>query len=248
MNYSFCNNENNLLHLITKNLSANLFKDVSGNSLKQRYSEMIVNFGKPVSEWERIPGSEYEYAEYKDMKIPVDQILEPQLKDALNIGIDLPTWFNFKKENKKIMVVGMEPLRRYDAPGYATISSPFGLHHYHDKKSPSRNLMYKFIRELTEADFGVYITDISKLYFLINNRKQAEPIERSATIFTGELTDIKPDIILPLGVSAGWRLDAVLSISGYRGKFQLHRLTHPAARKGDKHYFNTVLELSNNFE
>jgi hypothetical protein len=233
--YNFCNPHNDILSQVASILSKHLFYEIEQKLIEERYQEMIDNFYTPFNTWP--PKNSYAYASYGDMAIPSNKIHD-DLSQAKNIGIDLPTWFNCKSNQQKVMIVGMEPLRQYDMPNYATVSSPFGLHHFNDKKNPSRNLVYKFIRQLITNNFSVYLTDISKIYSLKNGKKYYGSVTISENIFNKELETFKPNYILCLGKSAHLRLENFFKNSDENKPSEIIMLTHPAARKGNKRYYD----------
>lgn len=235
MDYGFCNSQNQLLNNISSMLSEKLFTSIPESLIKERYQEMIDNFNVPFKKWEG--KKNYSYASNGDMAIPTVNIKDQTLTGVKNIGIDFPTWFNFSTD-KRVMLVGMEPRRRYDFADHATISSPFGLHHFNNKKNPSRNLLYNFVYTLSENNFSSYFTDISKIYCIKNNKKYTGETSLSDKIFGEELKIVNPTYIITFGKSSTERVEKCLERTGNKISADLIPLAHPAAFGGNKRYYD----------
>lgn len=108
------------------------------------------------------------------------------------IGLDLPTWFNLKDNDRRIMLVAQDPLRNNtwysDVDKFpkgknghkedyicidALVSSPFGLHgkSWRDKKNGGGR-MALLVEKLIEHGYGVYLTDCRK-YFVYDHKESA---------------------------------------------------------------------------
>lgn len=146
-----------------------------------------------------------------------------KISDSQNIpegailnGIDLPFWFENTNPKRRIMIVGIDPLRnqesfsKYNASIFddVIIGTPYAVH---SKKIRSgRTLQYwNFIKSL-KADNLVYLTDIFKTFFYTDVSKKcrsyhyhknnkAEYNCSHIEILKKELEIIKPDIIITLG-------------------------------------------------
>lgn len=109
------------------------------------------------------------------------------------IGLDLPTWFNLKDNEKRIMLITQDPLRDnvwysdidkfpkgktgsredYVCTG-ALVSSPFGLHGRSWRENKCGGGRMKLLVEaLIGCGRGVYLTDCRK-YFVYNHKESSE--------------------------------------------------------------------------
>lgn len=138
------------------------------------------------------------------------------------IGLDLPTWFNLKNNDKRIMLIAQDPLRDnrwysdvdkfpkgktgsredYVCTG-ALVSSPFGLHDRswrENKRGGGR--MKLLVEELIGCGYGVYLTDCRK-YFVYDHKESAEyskaKKDRYKKILQKEIDIIKPACIVAMG-------------------------------------------------
>ena len=129
-------------------------------------------------------------------------------------GVDLPFWFgDLKPKNKKIMVVGIDPLRNKAAFKKANIeqdviiSTPYALHSKNARNGITK-AYWAFIESLSANHF-VYLTDIYKTFFYVDEPKmtrsynyfpkQQRALENQRSILLKEINFIKPDIIITLG-------------------------------------------------
>ncbi|WP_372757883.1 uracil-DNA glycosylase family protein [Mariniflexile sp.] len=134
--------------------------------------------------------------------------------EAYLLGVDLPYWFgDLNATNKKIMVVGIDPLRaesdfkQSDRKNDVIISTPYALHFKDNHKE--KNAYWAFVNQLQSEHF-VYLTDIYKTFFYVNkgaskvrsyvynsgNRELKECLRQ--TIYS-EIEFLKPDIIITFG-------------------------------------------------
>ena len=144
------------------------------------------------------------------------------------IGLDLPTWFNLKNNDRRIMLVAQDPLRNNKwysdveiskedkkiKPGNkedyiclgALVSSPFGLHgkSWRDKKNGGGR-MALLVEKLIEHGYGVYLTDCRK-YFVYDHKESAAysstKMELYKSILEKEIEIIKPSCIVAMGNQA----------------------------------------------
>lgn len=136
--------------------------------------------------------------------------------NAYMLGVDLPYWFgDFNTTNKKIMIVGIDPLRNKGAFKAANadvnkdvlISTPYALHS-EDNRNDKKNAYWAFINELKSKHF-VYLTDIYKTFFYLN-----EPMRKRSYVYNSnksnikdalkqtlysEIEFVKPDVIITFG-------------------------------------------------
>lgn len=141
------------------------------------------------------------------------------------IGLDLPTWFNLKDNDKRIMLVAQDPLR--DNTWYsdvdkfpkgkigckedyicidALVASPFGLHgkSWRDKKNGGGR-MALLVEKLIEHGYGIYLTDCRK-YFVYDHRESDIYSSKKKDIYKSilekEIEIIKPARIVAMGNQA----------------------------------------------
>ena len=140
------------------------------------------------------------------------------------IGLDLPTWFNLKDNDRRIMLVAQDPLRNTwysDVDKFpkgknghkedyicidALVSSPFGLHgkSWRDKKNGGGR-MALLVEKLIEHGYGVYLTDCRK-YFVYDHKESAAYSSKKKnhyrSILEKEIEIIKPARIVAMGNQA----------------------------------------------
>lgn len=134
------------------------------------------------------------------------------------IGLDLPTWFNLKNNDKRIMIIAQDPLRgnKWYSDAFfkegeyvctdALVASPFGLHgkSWRDKKNGGGR-MKALVEILIEKGYGVYLTDCRK-YFVYNASESAKYSKGKKaiykTILHKEIDLVDPASIVALGNQA----------------------------------------------
>jgi len=130
--------------------------------------------------------------------------------DAISIGIDFPSWFNYKKENIKIVIVAIDPQRdKKQNPEFLTIGTPYG---FQSSRYRGENIYWKLIEKLSE-EYSVYLTDTFKVFYYRNgdkssklpefthpfkNKKNIE-IDIHQDLFHEEIKIVNPDLIITLG-------------------------------------------------
>jgi len=120
-------------------------------------------------------------------------------------GIDLPVWFSAKnKKRKKIMLVGMDPLRDKNETGLineiASLNSPYSIH------NRVKNNYYPSISLLAE-NYDIYITDVFKLFFrepknssIVSNQNSSfRALKIHTKLLEKEIKLFSPDIVLCMG-------------------------------------------------
>lgn len=136
-------------------------------------------------------------------------------KEPFYLGFDLPVWINWKAENKKIMIVAIDPLRSHEyCKEKISLSTPFGFHmNNHPKENPIPINHYKdFIEELSK-NHSIYITDTYKVFYYttdepndkyrsyrisdFTNPKGGFDIHQE--VFKRECDIVQPDLIVTLG-------------------------------------------------
>lgn len=141
------------------------------------------------------------------------------------IGLDLPTWFNLKNNDRRIMLVAQDPLRGNtwysDVDKFpkgktgrkedyicidALVASPFGLHgkSWRDKKNGGGR-MALLVEKLIEHGYGVYLTDCRK-YFVYDHKESAEYSKEKKSIYKAilqkEIGIVNPQRIVAVGNEA----------------------------------------------
>ena len=141
------------------------------------------------------------------------------------IGLHLPTWFNLKNNDRRIMLVAQDPLRGNtwysDVDKFpkgktgrkedyicidALVASPFGLHDksWRDKKNGGGR-MALLVEKLIEHGYGVYLTDCRK-YFVYDHKESAEYSKEKKSIYKAilqkEIGIVNPQRIVAVGNEA----------------------------------------------
>ena len=217
--------------------------------IKLRYDDMYRNFfnyskdeaqklGLKDAIWEFSSGVETFTSTgwnryYEDtITVPIP-ITHPDFKDLTTrtekrgaIGLDLPTWFNIKNTDKRIMLVAQDPLRdntwysdvdNPDVPektgckeNYicidALVASPFGLHgkSWRDKKNGGGR-MALLVEKLIEHGYGVYLTDCRKYFVYDHKESDIYSLKKKAIykrILEKEISIIRPGCIAAMGNQA----------------------------------------------
>lgn len=207
---NFCNVDSELSTTIPNLLCDHLFTSDMINAIKSRYDDMRRNFDVPANAdaW-GIKGTEYsnKLFDYSiNMDIPFEKCRYEELSDKSNIGVDLPTWINSKKGNKKIMIISQDPLRSDygNYKGRIIVSSPFGLQNSDYRKNVNCKRYLRLFDLLIENGNGLYLTDFRKIYVGSNAKTYSEKIafERNAEIMKAEITAVNPDVIITISKDA----------------------------------------------
>ncbi len=231
-----------------------LANDVLGieqlEKIKLRYYDMSRNFcnyskveAKNTAEvWQFSKGLEpfkpkgWDRYYYDALIVPIP-ITHPNFKDLTErtekrgcIGLDLPTWFNLKNNDKRVMLITQDPLRRNiwysdinkmdpevtgktgNREDYicidALVSSPFALHDRSWREKRGRGgRMRMLVEQLIEKRYGVYLTDCRK-YFVYDKREsniyssQEQKRKLYKSILGKEIDIIKPECIVAMGNQA----------------------------------------------
>jgi len=131
------------------------------------------------------------------------------------VGIDFPTWFNINTSNtKRIMILGIDPLRSvnafegYDLNNQTLIGTPYAMHRKSMREGNQGILRsyWGFVKSLIDKNYGIYLTDIFKVYFMSQNQRSYNHkyfIENKQKhlkqILEKEIEMINPDLIIVLG-------------------------------------------------
>ena len=206
----------------------NYSKEEAGKLIKSGTEACVWEFSKGVEPFTPKGWNRY----YEDtITVPIP-ITHPDFKDLTTrtekrgaIGLDLPTWFNLKNTDKRIMLVAQDPLRGNtwysDVDKFpkgktgckenyicidALVASPFGLHgkSWRDKKNGGGR-MALLVEKLIEHGYGVYLTDCRK-YFVYDHKESAEYSKEKKSIYKAilqkEIGIVNPQRIVAVGNEA----------------------------------------------
>ena len=206
----------------------NYSKEEAGKLIKSGTEACVWEFSKGVEPFTPKGWNRY----YEDtITVPIP-ITHPDFKDLTTrtekrgaIGLDLPTWFNLKNTDKRIMFVAQDPLRGNtwysDVDKFpkgktgrkedyicldALVASPFGLHgkSWRDKKNGGSR-MALLVEKLIEHGYGVYLTDCRK-YFVYDHRESADYSKKKKNIYKAilqkEIGIVNPQRIVAVGNEA----------------------------------------------
>ena len=206
----------------------NYSKEEAGKLIKSGTEACVWEFSKGVEPFTPKGWTRY----YEDtITVPIP-ITHPDFKDLTTrtekrgaIGLDLPTWFNLKNTDKRIMLVAQDPLRGNtwysDVDKFpkgktgckenyicidALVASPFGLHgkSWRDKKNGGGR-MALLVEKLIEHGYGVYLTDCRK-YFVYDHKESAEYSKEKKSIYKAilqkEIGIVNPQRIVAVGNEA----------------------------------------------
>ena len=207
----------------------NYSKEEAGKLIKSGTEACVWEFSKGIEPFTPKGWNRY----YEDtITVPIP-ITHPDFKDLTTrtekrgaIGLDLPTWFNIKNTDKRIMLVAQDPLRdntwysdvdNPDVPektgckeNYicidALVASPFGLHgkSWRDKKNGGGRMALR-VEKLIEHGNGVYLTDCRK-YFVYDHKESAEYSKKKKNIYKAilqkEIGIVNPQRIVAVGNEA----------------------------------------------
>jgi hypothetical protein len=140
-------------------------------------------------------------------------------------GVDLPIWIKKGKNERKIMIIAMDPLRYKDnsgkiKPESITFNTPFTIHNRELENNYNSHIV-----ELAE-NYDVYLTDAYKIFFrdsdkydLVSNKNpRFRDLCIHSNILLEEINHFNPNFILCLGK------DSSLAIASL-GKFKLQPIS-----------------------
>lgn len=199
-----------------------------------RYADMRANFNKVTyDEWNKNDNSEVwlfssgvtPYKDYDDttnIPIPIER---PEINVVSNnavTSLDLPIWFTPLNPIKWIVLLSQDPMPRskwYNDCRDAVCSSPFGLHtRTWRERGNGGGRIWGLVKNLTQNNIGVYLTDIRKFYFRTSDEKRKyiapsnEIIEIYRSLLLEELEIIKPNIIVTLGNQSASALSDLINL------------------------------------
>ncbi|SDD24886.1 Uracil DNA glycosylase superfamily protein [Niabella drilacis] len=175
---------------------------------------------------------------HNDKVLDVDRInpsilTEKNRSNGSLFGIDFPSWFGDYNSGKRIMIVGIDPLRNEvafknsDKKNNVIIGTPYGFHNSATPKVKK----YAFAKQLSEKNF-IYLTDIFKIYFKLDKGARrsydifSEEKNHFRLILLKELEIINPDLIISLGHLADFFFKSIIKQTDIAYK----NLKHPSAR------------------
>lgn len=129
-----------------------------------------------------------------------------RIVDLQNFGCDLPSWFNLNEQNRNIMIIGLDPLRSCEEfKNILEFGTPYAFHIRKVREKQTKKY-FEFVEKLA-VNYGVYITDASKIFY-----KEIEKNKRSTNcksfwqnkihldVLKKEIEVVKPKLIITLGV------------------------------------------------
>ena len=211
-NNHFCN-DCHLTELIPQLVADELLGTENLPLLKERYQQMRNGYNLTYLEWRDVftdklkPFCE-EWDDTTAVTIPIKHKLFKQDFERIgkgSIGLDLPTWFNIKKDNPRIMLIFQDPLRGecYQECKDAVLSSPFGLHDAtHRSRGNGGKMANELVRRLTNNGYGVYLTDARKYFIGDHQTSDAYSLVFTKTytdILAKEISIVKPNLCVCFG-------------------------------------------------
>ena len=223
-NNHFCN-DCHLTELIPQLVADELLGTENLPLLKERYQQMRNGYNLTYLEWRDVftdklkPFCE-EWDDTTAVTIPIKHKLFKQDFERIgkgSIGLDLPTWFNIKKDNPRIMLIFQDPLRGkcYQECKDAVLSSPFGLHDAtHRSRGNGGKMANELVRRLTNNGYGVYLTDARKYFIGDHQTSDAYSLVFTKTytdILAKEISIVKPNLCVCFGDRANCIMNEVSS-------------------------------------
>lgn len=163
----------------------------------------------------------YDYFSYKNREQNINYIQNKEKihnnqeipENTYLLGIDLPFWFGKFDSSKKIIIVGIDPLRndvsfenaKADKFKDVVLGTPYAVHSPKMRKGKTKQY-WNFIEKLSQNHF-VYLTDIYKTFFYTDQSKNTrsynfykkQKLNKYKDILKKEIEIIKPDLIITLG-------------------------------------------------
>lgn len=212
MEILFCN-ECNLSKQIPNFIAEELLGVENLSLLQERYHQMKDGYNLTYLEWrdvftDKLKPFREEWDDTTAVTIPIKHKLFKQDFERIgkgSIGLDLPTWFNIKKDNPRIMLIFQDPLRGkcYQECKDAVLSSPFGLHDAtHRSRGNGGKMANELVRRLTNNGYGVYLTDARKYFIGDHQTSDAYSLVFTKTytdILAKEISIVKPNLCVCFG-------------------------------------------------
>jgi hypothetical protein len=204
---------------------------------KDKVEKMYYSWNKHFDELD-------ESEDFFEAKIEISEKFELGL-GTFRLGIDFPSWINFegtKAERKRIMVVGIDPLRECEIKGKVSIGTPYAFHHK-KMRGGATSEYWKFISHLAQ-DYSIYITDIYKIFFKDGDLSKNRSYNNKAftenklhhEILTKEIEIVNPNIIITMG-----NMSTKLVLNDVNQKYQ--PISRYNVANGSLKYNNTKTEL-----
>ncbi|MDD5977719.1 MAG: hypothetical protein PUC31_00855 [Bacteroidales bacterium] len=224
MEILFCN-ECNLSKQIPNFIAEELLGVENLSLLQERYHQMKDGYNLTYLEWrdvftDKLKPFREEWDDTTAVTIPIKHKLFKQDFERIgkgSIGLDLPTWFNIKKDNPRIMLIFQDPLRGkcYQECKDAVLSSPFGLQDAtHRSRANGGKMANELVRRLTNNGYGVYLTDARKYFIGDHQTSDAYSLVFTKTytdILAKEISIVKPNLCVCFGDRANCIMNEVSS-------------------------------------
>lgn len=224
MEILFCN-ECNLSKQIPNFIAEELLGVENLSLLQERYHQMKDGYNLTYLEWrdvftDKLKPFREEWDDTTAVTIPIKHKLFKQDFERIgkgSIGLDLPTWFNIKKDNPRIMLIFQDPLRGkcYQECKDAVLSSPFGLQDAtHRSRANGGKMANELVRRLTNNGYGVYLTDARKYFIGDHQTSDAYSLVFTKTytdILGKEISIVKPNLCVCFGDRANCIMNEVSS-------------------------------------
>lgn len=208
----FCN-ECNLSKQIPNFIAEELLGVENLSLLQERYHQMKDGYNLTYLEWrdvftDKLKPFREEWDDTTAVTMPIKHKLFKQDFERIgkgSIGLDLPTWFNIKKDNPRIMLIFQDPLRGkcYQECKDAVLSSPFGLQDAtHRSRANGGKMANELVRHLTNNGYGVYLTDARKYFIGDHQTSDAYSLVFTKTytdILAKEISIVKPNLCVCFG-------------------------------------------------
>jgi hypothetical protein len=218
---------------------------IQENILKLVSKHLAINDDKVYLIYDEIK-KETKRLQHKASYIKKTDISIPELSDIehyLLTGIDLPVITSSNMgSNRKLMVIGSEPLRNWNyftehqlsIYNHIVISTPYSLHQQDAKET----LYYKIIEHLTKTN-QVYLTDLRKIWFAgFERHKKFIEAKFHNDFLLDEIKYINPEYIITFGKNVYDALSLLVKTNNLNIK--VHYLIHPSQRtqgEGRKTFF-----------
>lgn len=224
MEILFCN-ECNLSKQIPNFIAEELLGVENLSLLQERYHQMKDGYNLTYLEWrdvftDKLKPFREEWDDTTAVTIPIKHKLFKQDFERIgkgSIGLDLPTWFNIKKDNPRIMLIFQDPLRGkcYQECKDAVLSSPLGLQDAtHRSRANGGKMANELVRRLTNNGYGVYLTDARKYFIGDHQTSDAYSLVFTKTytdILAKEISIVKPNLCVCFGDRANCIMNEVSS-------------------------------------
>lgn len=209
--------------------------------LRQVGAEFSDMFARGVNQF---VGGNYLYSG----KVPVlaaDDILAPEnwRLDKRICGYDLPSFLcrkdNHEAEKRTVVLCATDPLRTWQQIPAVTVATPFGIHDPGIRTSRrSYGLVWRIACKLADAGYGVWLTDVHKLWFGTLSQEGEREIPKDVytamhEVLWRELRQVAPERVVAFGGHANWALRRQKDLG-----FSIVHVPHPAHYHKREWYFD----------